>query len=403
MNKRDREQLRTSIARDLIEGQGEHSPTRELLKQYAPLEGVLTVPPANQGRPVEKTLAPRATVARNDDSAWHGATVARDATVAPDATVAGYAMVKGELHVPNTISFSLFPTLDPFAKAVYYQLFLLSHGFRRDTCLVSLAKLSKSVLMSQRKVQNTIAYLEKRGLIKRVEPKLGGTSKGNLYQVPLPATDVTPDATVAQRASMAPYATLARCATQAPGATVACDANNKEKYDDDDLKDNHHQRVETSQLTLPPVENHSRAAAPRERQQSADRHFSLVSAAYEKATGNCWNKSDTRVYEENELRKLPSERIISTLEAVSQRTPTRINSLRYFIKEILAFEDPSNRAWQKKQFETIVRRVGDCSVGLADHSAIDFLEDVKCACAREGVVFDDDVYNEVAVGHSGAC
>jgi hypothetical protein len=144
---------------------------------------------------VEKTLAPRATVAQNDDSAWHGTTVERD------ATLTGYVTVLGELRVPNTISFSLFPTLDPSAKAVYYQLFLLSHGFKRDTCVIGLAKLSGSVLMSQRKVQNTIAYLEKRGLIKRIESKLGGPSKGNLYQVPLPAASMVPDATVAQGAT----------------------------------------------------------------------------------------------------------------------------------------------------------------------------------------------------------
>jgi hypothetical protein len=51
---------------------------------------------------------------------------------------------KGELRVPNTINFSLFPTLDPFAKAVYYQLYLLSHGFKRDTCNVGLAKVSET-------------------------------------------------------------------------------------------------------------------------------------------------------------------------------------------------------------------------------------------------------------------
>ena len=101
-------------------------------------------------------------------------------------------MVKGELRVPNTINFSLFPTLDPFAKAVYYQLFLLSHGFRRDTCVIGLAKLAKSVLMSQRKVQDTIAYLEKRGLIRRLRAILGGPSKGNVYQVPLPSADTAP-------------------------------------------------------------------------------------------------------------------------------------------------------------------------------------------------------------------
>ncbi len=144
MNKRDREQLRASIARDLVQGQGEPSPTRELLKQYAPLEGVITTPAEARSRsvaPVEKSMAPHATVAHKPPSPWHDATVAPDTTVAPEATVERYAMVKGELRVPNTINYSLFPTLDPFAKAVYYQLFLLSHGFKRDTCIVGLTKL----------------------------------------------------------------------------------------------------------------------------------------------------------------------------------------------------------------------------------------------------------------------
>ncbi len=44
MNKRDRQQLKASIAKDLVQGQGEHSPTKELLRQYAPLEGVMTTP-----------------------------------------------------------------------------------------------------------------------------------------------------------------------------------------------------------------------------------------------------------------------------------------------------------------------------------------------------------------------
>src|SRR6058998_1703187 len=176
MNKRDREQLRASIAKDLVQGQGEHSPTKELLKQYAPLEGIITTPAPDVSRrsgsgaqPVENTLAPHATVAQKEHSPWHGATVAPAATVAPPATVERLATVKGELRVPNTINFSIFPTLNPFAKAVYYQLFLLSHGFQRDRCIVGLVKLARSVLMSLRKVQDTIVYLEKRWLIKRLE------------------------------------------------------------------------------------------------------------------------------------------------------------------------------------------------------------------------------------------
>src|SRR5436309_924034 len=249
MNKRDREQLRASIAKDLVQGQGEHSPTKELLKQYAPLEGIVTTPAPDiwrrpgSAQPVENSLAPHATVAQKERSPWHSATVAPAATVAPPATVERLATVKGELRVPNTINFSLFPTLNPFAKAVYYQLFLLSHGFRRDTCVVGLAKLAKLVLMSQRKVQDTITYLETRGLIKRLRAVLGGPSKGSVYQVPLPATDTAPGATVAGSATVADDATVAPHATVAPDTTVARDATNKYD-DDDDLKDNHHQREE---------------------------------------------------------------------------------------------------------------------------------------------------------------
>jgi hypothetical protein len=131
MNKRDMQQLKASIAKDLVQGQGDNSATRDLLKQYVPLNGIVSKPEPDirHEMPEENCLAPCATVAQNDIPAWHGATVAPHATLAPHATVARYARVKGELRIPNTINFSLFPTLDPFAKAVYYQLFLLSHGF----------------------------------------------------------------------------------------------------------------------------------------------------------------------------------------------------------------------------------------------------------------------------------
>src|SRR5213083_3215574 len=241
MKKRDREQLRASIAKDLVQGQCAHSPTKELLRQYAPLDGVITPnvsPQPGRALPVENTLAPPATVAQKHNSPWHGATVAPAATVASGATVERYAMVKGELRVPNMINFSIFPTLNPFAKAVYYQLFLLSHGFRKDTCVVGLAKLARSVLMSRRKVQDTIVYLEKRGLIKRLQAILRGPSKGNIYQVPLPFTSTAPGANVADDATMAPHAKVAPPAKLAPRTTVAPYATNKDD-DDDDIKENH--------------------------------------------------------------------------------------------------------------------------------------------------------------------
>jgi hypothetical protein len=55
-----------------------------------------------------------------------------------------------------------------------------------------------------------------------------------------------------------------------------------------------------------------------------------------------------------------------------------------------------NRAWQKKRLEKIVHKIRDISAGRSDYSTADFVEDVKCACARENVIFDNDIFNELA-------
>jgi hypothetical protein len=398
MNKRDMQQLKTSIARDLAQGQSDNSATRDLLKQYVPLNGIVSKAEPDE-MPVENCLAPRATVAQNDIPAWHGATVAPHATLASHATVARYARVKGELRVPNTINFSIFPTLDPFAKAVYYQLFLLSYGFKKDTCLINLPTLARLVLMSQRKVQNTIIYLESRGLVRRIGSRLGGEKRGNYYQVLIPENMppnnpnipsencvetgndcMASDATLAPRACLAPHATVAR------GATI--------ENDDDDLKikNKSSSKGEEREIDGEPVENHSCAAAPREK-ETVD--FLLVREAYEKATGNRWNQSDSEAYEQNGIANVPPAKIISIVETVVRRTPTKINSFKYFVKEIIAQPDPRNRAWQKKKLEKIVHKIRDISVGREDYSMADFVEDVKFGCAREGIIFDNDAFNEL--------
>jgi hypothetical protein len=384
----------------LVQGQGDNSATRDLLKQYVPLNGIVSKPEPEirHEMPVENCLARRATVAQNDIPAWHAATVAPHATLAPHATVARYARVKGELRIPNTINFSLFPTLDPFAKAVYYQLFLLSHGFRKDTCLINLPTLARFVLMSQRKVQNTIVYLESRGLVKRIGSRLGGEKRGNYYQVIIPedvppinpnippencdeneSDCMAPDATLAPRACLAPHATVAG------GATI-------ENDDDIKIKNKSSSKGEEPEIGDKPVENHTCAAAPREK-ETAD--FLLVREAYEKATGNRWSQSDSEAYEQNSIASVPPNKIISIVETVVRRTPIKINSFKYFVKEIISQPDPRNRAWQKKRLEKIVHKIRDISVGRRDYSMADFVEDVKCSCAREGVVFENDLFNEL--------
>ena len=62
------------------------------------------------------------------------------------------------------------------------------------------------------------------------------------------------------------------------------------------------------------------------------------------------------------IKKVPVDKIISVLEAVVRRTPAKVNSFNYFVKEIVAIPDLRNRAWQKKRLEKIVRRIRDSTV-----------------------------------------
>ena len=68
MNKRDMQQLKASIAKDLVQGQGDNSATKDLLKQYVPLNGIVSKPEPEirNEKPVENCITPRATIAQND-------------------------------------------------------------------------------------------------------------------------------------------------------------------------------------------------------------------------------------------------------------------------------------------------------------------------------------------------
>jgi hypothetical protein len=211
---------------------------------------------------------------------------------------------------------------------------------------------------------------------------------------PVPAAETAPGSTVANDTTVAEGTTMAHRAAVASRACAAPHTTNKD--DDDYKKQSSSKAVKTCVSADTRAENHSGTAAPRERQENPDGDCARVRTAYENATGNPCKKTDNAAYQENGLGSIPVDKIISVLETVTQRTPTKINSFHYYLKEILAVPDRRSRVWRKKQFEKIVLRIRDNAVGRADYSRIDFLEDVKRACAREGVPFDDDLFNELA-------
>jgi hypothetical protein len=90
----------------------------------------------------------------------------------------------------------------------------------------------------------------------------------------------------------------------------------------------------------------------------------------------------------------------AVVQAVFQRADSRINSFSYFVKEIIASTEKGTVAGRKKKLASILHRVRESHVGSAQYSISDLVFDVKAACAREGVIFDNDLFNQL-LKHEG--
>jgi DNA-binding Lrp family transcriptional regulator len=170
--------------------------------------------PAQEAAPAQP-----ASVAPMVPEPLHDAAEARRAAPARQAGVAGYT------RVSNDLLDRILPTLDTYDQAVLVRLYRLSRGFSSDTCRVSAPTLAKACNVSERQVRKSVAKLEARELIQRVEQDFGNrdkTLRGTIFRIliadPTPARGATP----------------ARYAAPAQGAAPARGAANKDK----DFKEN---------------------------------------------------------------------------------------------------------------------------------------------------------------------
>ena len=374
---------------------------------------------------VESTTARMTTVAKGEPSPWPMATEVRSATVAelptldnlttaesPDnlATLANLAEVKGELRVPNTIVDSLLPTLEPAAALVYLRLYRLSHGYRKNTCLVGLQKLATATNTSQRTVQRAVEYLERRQLIFREGASFGGKAKGIQFLVKVPGPLAT-QTTVDKTATGAKVTTHANLTTVAKMTTLANLATNK---DDDLLNANHYQRGQLPSFPQPlPTEPQGAGAARKKstifpgsdetsavtarntNESSRMNHFAQTATAYTTITKNPWLQTDTVSYFQYQVDQIPVEKVKAVIQAVFQRAECRINSFTYFVKEIVASMEKGTTIGRRKKLAAILHRVRENHIGSAQYSISELVFDVKAACAREGMVFDNDLFNEL--------
>jgi hypothetical protein len=191
--------------------------------------------------------------------------------------------------------------------------------------------------------------------------------------------------------------------------TLATLAINK---DDDLLNANHHQRGKQLSFPKPPA-TQSQGAVPREstifpawdetsavmarstNEISRTNHFAQTVTAYTTVTKNPWLQTDTVSYLQYRVDQIPAERVKAVIQAVFQRAEARINSFSYFVKEIAASTEKRTAGGRRKKLAAILHRVRENHIGSAQYSISDLIFDVKAACAREGVVFDNDIFNQL--------
>ena len=171
------------------------------------------------------------------------------------------------------------------------------------------------------------------------------------------------------------------------------------EIDDDYINTNHHQINPVSQpgavCQIAPVPGTTGEEREDSDNQASLRHLAQTISTYIQVTKNPWLEADTAVYLENGIQQILLDQVKSVLLAVAERAGSRINSFSYFVKEILATKDSRTIAARRKALAAIVKTVRETHVGAANYGMSDFVYDVKAACARNGVVFDNDLFNAV--------
>jgi len=260
---------------------------------------------------------------------------------------------QGYLKIPNDVLDSILPALDPTEAVVFLRLYRLSVGFNQTSCTVGLTGLMRVCNVSESTCRRALRRLLELGFIRQVEVVNTKEVKGTTYQI---------DTGV----NLRPVSNSDRCQSE---TGVPLTPNTY-----DDLKHNNHHHSTTGDDSP---------------------HLQEVKSAYCQITGNPWLPSDSEAYAENAINRIPTSKAAATMEAVKQRTGARINSFNYFVKEILTSQDPRNGQHQKRALAKIVKRIRDLHVGAHNYSIVDFVDDVKRACACEGVVFDNDLFNSL--------
>src|SRR5262249_11478926 len=258
------------------------------------------------------------------------------------ATRSYYSPLPG-YRIPNLISDEIMPTLTTPEQSVLQCLIRLSWGFNRVTTdPVGVAKLAEKCNLGETAVKKALKELQAKGRIE-IHIDDSGNPKGGNRNTVLVGLFNDP---VAER----------------PGRKEAPSGGTRIK-DHDDLNKTIDHQSETMRI-------------------------------YQTLTGNAWTKADQPAYEK--INSIPLDHIESVIRAVLDRAKDPPRSLNYFVGEILSGgRTGKGREAHRKKIEKIVARLRDLHIG-GDFEG--FRAHVEKECAKEGVIFDLDLFNEIVKG-----
>lgn len=295
---------------------------------------------------------------------YHDGTVSPDSTVPSNGTVLSNSIEEplnsGYFEMPNCVADDITKLLDPFEWTVYFRLFRLSYGWHKNTCLVGVQALVNATNICENQVRIVLKKLQQKSLIKAIEVVNTKQVKGTLYRI----------YTVPQHGTVPSEDTVPSESTVPSGRPI--------KDDDDLLKDR-----SSSKEKLIDDDNDLKTD-----------HFAQTKSLYEELTRNQIKLADIRTYKQ--IKNIPIEIIKEAISVVTNRSSSRPNSLNYFVKEILQLANPKDqsRTQRKKKIEQIVKQVSSAYVG-GSLPISELAARTKDICARQGIAFDHDLFNEV--------
>ncbi len=300
----------------------------------------------------------------HDMARYHNGTVSQHGTVPSYGTVPPNSieepLTSGYFEMPNCVADDIAKLLDPFEWTIYFRLFRLSYGWHKNTCLVGVQALVNATNICENQVRIILKKLQQKSLIKAVETVNTKQVKGTLYRI----------YTVPQHGTVPSDNTVPSQITVPPSRPIK---------DDDDLLKNR----SSSKRKLIDDDNDLKTD-----------HFARTKSLYEELTQNQIKLADIKAYKQ--IKNVPLEVIKEAISIVTNRSSSRPNSLNYFVKEILQLANPKDqsRTQRKKKLEQIVKQISSAYVG-ASLPISELAARTKDSCARQGVAFDHDLFNEV--------